>query len=113
MANSELQQKAQRKPRGNKKEKKEIAADPGGQNSNVVTVAIKRNGDMLRLHDEVTVINYHEKCDGHTFIIFEMNHFSCESGVMCKVHLKGNEEAVLKTKNELGLDANWFEKVLP
>lgn len=78
----------------------------------MTTVAVKRNGDMIWLNDEVMIRNYHPKCDGKTFVIFEMNEYNaCESGVLCRAHLMGDPEAIIKSKNEFGIDTNWFEKV--
>lgn len=78
-----------------------------------VTIAIQRDGTMLRLNEEVTIkpgLNSHYR--GLTFIIIEMTPFGeCESGTLCKVQVKGDESKVVKGTTGNGIDANWFKKV--
>lgn len=76
----------------------------------MITQAKLRNGGILNLGDEVET-DYHAKCAGVIFVIFQMNEGACESGVLCNVHVKGFPGRILKTGNGLGLDSNWFKKI--
>lgn len=105
----------QSKPRKSAKDKSEEQASSEAYQQDPLPVisprsAVLRDGATLSLGDEVETS--YNKCEGYIFVISDIKEDdNCESGFMVKAHLKGDPERPIKTKNDDGMDANWFKRI--